>query len=245
MGQTPEHLELSPTLAALRASRGTTRRRRKVVRPGNRVVASLRVSTEEQAACGLGLSAQEAAIRLECDRRGLALVGVFRDEGVSGSVPPDLRPGLSQAITALDAGEADILMVAKIDRVSRKLAHLLVLTEAATRAGWSIVTCSGTFDMTSPSGRLMASLLGAFAELEAEMISERTTAALQVKKAQGAKLGQPSKVPGEVRARLLELRTQGLTWDQVATAMNLAGIPSGSGKPRWHGATAQRLCPAA
>jgi DNA invertase Pin-like site-specific DNA recombinase len=132
-------------------------------------------------------------------------------------------------------------MVAKLDRVSRKLAHLLVLTEAATRAGWSIVTCSGTYDMTTAQGRLMASLLGAFAELEAEMISERTTAALQVKKAQGAKLGQPSKVSQEARCRLRELREQGLTWSQVAEQMRAEKIPSGCGESKWHAASAQRL----
>jgi len=235
----------SPTLAALRAARGTGRRRRSKSSGRAGVIASLRVSTEEQAASGLGLQAQEDAIRQECVRRGLELVAIYRDEGVSGSVPPDLRPGLSQAIAALDRGEGSILMVAKLDRVSRKLAHLLVLTEAATRAGWSVVTCSGTFDMTTAQGRLLASLLGAFAELEAEMISERTTAALQVKKSQGAKLGRPSQVSPEARKRLRELRAQGLTWTQVAQRMNAEKIPSGSGKPKWHPASAQRLCPAA
>jgi DNA invertase Pin-like site-specific DNA recombinase len=152
---------------------------------------------------------------------------------------------LSQGIAALDRGEGSILMVAKLDRVSRKLAHLLVLTEAATRAGWSIVTCSGTYDMTTAQGRLLASLLGAFAELEAEMISERTTAALAVKKAQGAKLGRPSPVSEKTRRRLRELRSRGLTWSQVAEQMNAENIPSGCGEPRWHGTSAQRLCPAA
>jgi DNA invertase Pin-like site-specific DNA recombinase len=245
MTKGPSTEQHSPTLAALKAARGTGRRRRSKTPAGSGVIASLRVSTEEQAASGLGLQAQEAAIREECARRGLDLVAVYRDEGVSGSVPPDLRPGLSQAIAALDRGEASILMVAKLDRVSRKLSHLLVLTEAATRAGWSVVTCSGTFDMTTAQGRLMASLLGAFAELEAEMISERTTAALAVKKAQGAKLGQPSKVSQAARCRLRELRGEGLSWSEIARKMNEAKIPSGCGESKWHAASAQRLCPAA
>jgi DNA invertase Pin-like site-specific DNA recombinase len=205
-------------------------------------VCYLRVSTEEQVASGLGLQAQEAAVREECARRGLELVAVYSDDGVSGTCPPDKREGLAQAITALDAGEAFVLVVAKIDRVSRRLAHLLVPTEAATRAGWGIVTCSGTFDMTTAQGRLLASLLGAFAELEAEMISERTTAALQVKRSMGIKLGRPSKVTEKARARLLELRSQGLSWTEVAQVMNKERIPSGSGKPQWHPYSAQRHC---
>jgi DNA invertase Pin-like site-specific DNA recombinase len=132
-------------------------------------------------------------------------------------------------------------MAARIDRVSRKLAHLLVLTEAASRAGWSVVTVSGTFDMTTAQGRLLASLLGAFAEVEAEMISERTCAALAVKKSQGAKLGQPSNVSPEAREKLSELRADGMSWSEVARKMNEAGIPSGGGTPRWHAASAQRL----
>jgi DNA invertase Pin-like site-specific DNA recombinase len=234
----------SPTLAALRAARGTRRRRSKKTAVG-RVLGYLRCSSEEQRLSGLGLGAQELAIRQECERRGLELVAVFVDAGVSGSVPPDLRPGLSAAISALDAGEADILMVSKVDRLGRSFADLALLTPLAERAGWSIVALNCDFDMTTASGKAMANMMSLFAALERDLISERTVAALQVKKANGVKLGQPSKVTDEARARLGELRAQGLTWSQVAEQMNEAGIPSGGGEPKWHPASAQRLCPAA
>jgi DNA invertase Pin-like site-specific DNA recombinase len=237
---------VSPTLAALAAARGAGRRRVRRLAPAaaDCVIGYVRVSTEEQAASGLGLKAQETAIREECNRRGWRLCAIYSDEGVSGKVSPEDRPGLAKAITALDKGEASRLVVAKVDRISRKLAHLLVLADAATRAQWEIVTVSGTFDMSNAQGRAMASLLGAFAELEAEMISERTTAALAVRKAQGVQLGQPSKVTAEARAELARLRSNGLSWAKVADAMNAAGILSGSGKVAWSGATCRRLCPA-
>jgi DNA invertase Pin-like site-specific DNA recombinase len=207
------------------------------------VVGYVRVSTEEQAASGLGLAAQEAAIQAECDRRGVTLCAVYRDEGVSGSVPPDRRPGLSAAITALDAGEASTLMVAKVDRLGRSFADLALLTPLAERAGWGIVALNSPLDTTTPSGAAMSRMMAVFAALERDLISERTTSALAVRKSQGVVLGKPSQVTQEARARLSELRADGLTWRAIAERMNADGVPSGSGVPAWTAATARRLCP--
>jgi DNA invertase Pin-like site-specific DNA recombinase len=171
------------------------------------------------------------------------LVAVYRDEGVSGTIPPDLRPGLSEAICALDAGEAQILMVSKVDRLGRSFADLALLTPLAERAGWGIVALNCDLDTTTSTGAAMVRLMHVFAALERDLISERTTAALAVKKANGQKLGKPSLVSPATREKLAELRAHGLTWQQVADRMNAAGIASGSGRPRWHAATAQRHCP--
>ena len=201
----------------------------------------LRCSTEEQALSGLDLQAQEAAIREECARRGLTLVAVYADEGVSGTVPPDRRPGLAAAIAALDNGEASILMVAKVDRLGRSFADLALLTPLAERAGWGIVALNSPLDSTTLSGKLMAGLMALFAQLERDLISERTVAALAVKRAAGVQLGKPTSVPLEVRCRLSELRDEGLTWREISERMNAAGVPSGSGVPAWTPASAQRL----
>jgi DNA invertase Pin-like site-specific DNA recombinase len=200
------------------------------------------VSTEEQAASGLGLQAQEAAIRQACASKGLELVGLYRDEGVSGSVSPDLRPGLSAAITALDAGQGTILMVSKVDRLGRSFADLALLTPLAERAGWGITALNSPLDASTPMGAAMAGMMALFAQLERDLIKERTAAALQVKKAAGVQLGRPSQVTTEARQRLAVLRSQGLVWREVAERMNAEGIPSGSGVPAWTPASAQRLC---
>jgi hypothetical protein len=86
-------------------------RRRQVLDP-SRVAAYVRVSTDEQAVSGLGLEAQEAAIRRGAELRGYAVVASFSDLGVSGSVAPEARPGLTAALAAVRAG-AGTLMVAK------------------------------------------------------------------------------------------------------------------------------------
>src|SRR5438105_720162 len=93
------------------------------------VVAALgyvRVSTDEQAATGHGLDAQRTQLALACEQRGWHLVDVVADEGVSGSTTT--RPGLDRVLTLLDAGEADVLVTAKLDRLSRSAAHFHNLT---------------------------------------------------------------------------------------------------------------------
>jgi DNA invertase Pin-like site-specific DNA recombinase len=237
-----EVLESSPTLDAIRAARGAGKRRVRRVASPDCVVAYVRVSTDEQAASGLGLDAQRAAITDECERRGWDLCAVYADEGVSGSAPPDLRPALARAIRVLDAHEAGTLMVAKLDRLGRSLTDLLVLTSAAKRAGWSVVDVGGSFDMSTPQGEAMAQMMGAFAQLERSLIAERTKSALAVRRMQGVQLGRPSQVSAEARARLSELRREGKSWRLVAAAMNTEGWPSGSGRPAWQPATARRLC---
>lgn len=192
-------------------------------------------------ASGLGLDAQRAAIKEECFRRGWELCDMYADEGVSGSTPPDRRPGLADAIRVLDRGEAGTLLVARIDRLGRSLVDLLVLTEAAERAGWSVVTVGGALDMSTAQGRLMAQMMGAFAQLERSLIADRTKAALEVRRSQGVALGRPSSVTDEARAYLSRLRSEGLTWQAIADRMNVEGWPSGSGRPAWHPATARRL----
>jgi DNA invertase Pin-like site-specific DNA recombinase len=235
----------SPTLAALKAARGAGRRRtRRLAAPHhNCVVGYTRVSTEEQAASGLGLKAQEQAIQTECERRRLTLCAIYSDDGVSGTVPPDKRPGLAAAITALDAGEGSTLMVAKVDRLGRSFADLALLTPLAERAGWAIIALNSPLDTSTPSGAAMARMMNVFAALERDLISERTTAALAVKKAMGVKLGKPSKVTPEARKQLAALRKQGYTWQAIADQLNADGIPSGSGVPAWTAAAARRLCP--
>jgi DNA invertase Pin-like site-specific DNA recombinase len=87
--------------------------------PG-KVTAYLRVSTDEQAVSGLGLEAQEEAIRRGAEMRGYNIVATFSDLGVSGSVAPEARQGLAAALGSARAS-AGTLMVAKLDRLSRSI----------------------------------------------------------------------------------------------------------------------------
>ena len=79
-----------------------------------------RVSTAEQSESGLGLAAQRSAIEAECRRRGWQLVQVLSDAGVSGKSTRN-RPALTEALRMVEAGEADAVVVSKLDRLSRSL----------------------------------------------------------------------------------------------------------------------------
>jgi DNA invertase Pin-like site-specific DNA recombinase len=84
-----------------------------------RVIGYVRVSTEEQALSGAGLEAQRRAITAECKRRGWELLETIEDAGYSAK---DLkRPGVQEALRALEAGDAKALVVAKLDRLSRSM----------------------------------------------------------------------------------------------------------------------------
>jgi DNA invertase Pin-like site-specific DNA recombinase len=79
-----------------------------------------RVSTSDQADSGAGLEAQRTAIRLACEQRGWELVGVVEDAGFSAATLA--RPGIAQAFDLVESGGASVLVVAKLDRLSRRCA---------------------------------------------------------------------------------------------------------------------------
>ena len=102
-----------------------------------RVVGYIRVSTEEQALSGAGLDAQRAAIVGEVERRGWQLAGMFEDAGVSGKSMTG-RHGLEAAIETVERHEAQALVVAKLDRLSRSLLDFAALMD---RARTGLVAC--------------------------------------------------------------------------------------------------------
>jgi len=173
------------------------------------VVAYLRVSTEEQADSGAGLAAQEAAIRAECERRELPLLAMHTDAGVSGKFL--VRPALTAALANLDAGRGTVLMVSRLDRLTRSVHDASGLMQRAENSGWGLVALDAPVDTTTPAGRAMAQILSVFAELERRLIGERTKAALAIKRDQGVVLGRPRTLPDKVVKRILKERGAGRT----------------------------------
>jgi len=198
-----------------------------------------RVSTHEQGTSGLGLEAQRRTIQKEAARRGWTLKRVFDDVG-SGK-RRDGRPGLQAALDAVESGEADVLVAAKGDRLSRSLLHFIELIERSARHGWALVTLDAGMDTTTPHGKAMAQVAGVFAELERELIAERTREALAVKKALGVKLGRPVAMPKEVRRRIERMRGRGLGWTDIARRLNTDGVPTAQGGQRWYPSTVRAM----
>jgi DNA invertase Pin-like site-specific DNA recombinase len=207
------------------------------------VVAYCRVSTEEQSVSGLGMAAQEFAIRSECERRGMDLVAIHTDAGLSGKTLT--RPALTAALSELDAGRGSVLMVAKLDRLSRNVHDATGLLQRAEKAGWDLVALDAPVDTTTPQGAAMAQVLAVFAELVRKLIGERTKAALAVKKAQGVRLGRPATLPAEIARRIVDAHLAGGTWSGIARELNEEGVPTAQGGSKWYPATVRYVALAA
>ncbi len=203
------------------------------------VLGYCRVSTEEQAVSGLGLAAQESAIRRECKRRGLPLLAVHTDAGLSAKNLA--RPALKAALDALDAGEGSVLMVAKLDRLTRSVHDATGLMAASERGRWGLVALDAPVDTTTPQGAAMAQVLAVFAELERRLIGERTKAALAVRRSQGARLGRPQTLSDDVVKRIVRSRRNGATWASIAKELNDENVPTAQGGRCWYPATVRHV----
>jgi len=210
-------------------------RPRKSSRTTPGIIGYLRVSTDEQAVSGLGLTAQRQAIEAEAQRRGLPLVAVYEDAGISGKSLA--RPGLTDALADLDARRGTVLIVSKLDRLSRSVHDATGLLLRAERAGWGIVALDANVDTTTPQGAAMTQVLAVFAELERRLIGQRTRDALAVRKAQGVKLGRPRTLDPGVVARIRHAHTGGEGWSKIARDLTAERVPTAQGGARWYPAT--------
>ncbi len=197
---------------------------------GPRVLGYLRVSTEEQATSGAGLDAQRSALLAEAGRRGWQLDFVV-DAGHSAK---DLnRPALTAALARLNARQADVLMVAKLDRLSRSVHDFSGLVKEANRRGWSVVCLDVGVDTSTPNGKFMATVTAGIAELERELIGQRTRDALAAKKAAGVRLGRPQVLPEAVVRRVIDEREAGRSWQAIADGLTADAVPTARGGATW------------
>jgi DNA invertase Pin-like site-specific DNA recombinase len=215
-------------------------KQRRTAAAATKAVGVLRVSTQAQEASGLGLKAQIEAIEAFAVDKGLDLVSSYSDTA-SGKTAPSDRPGMAQALADLAAGQAGVLLAARADRLTRVTSDLYGLMDLSAREGWCIRTADAVVDTCSESGQLMAKVAGLFAEQERKLISARTSAALQAKKAQGHRLGREVSTDPATRGRIRELRLTGTTMQGVAAILNEEGVTTVTGKS-WTWQNIQRVC---
>jgi len=201
-----------------------------------RAISYRRVSTDEQADSGLGLEAQHAAIAKTIDARGWTVTAELVDAGISGSTPPSARPALNQALEMLAAGDADALVVAKLDRATRSVADLCYLLDLADKQHWDFIALDLGIDTSTPMGRAMAQMAGVFSELERKMIGQRTSDALQALKANGHKLGRPIELPQDVRQRIADEHANGLSLRTIARNLTTDDVPTAR-DGKWYAST--------
>ncbi len=157
-----------------------------------RVVGYIRVSTEGQADGGVSLDAQRSKLEAYAFACDLDLVTVEVDAGLSAKTMR--RPGLQRALESLRRGDAEGLLVAKLDRLTRSVRDLGTLVEDYFSDGFSLLSVGDSIDTRSAAGRLLLNVLASVSQWEREATGERTREALAHVKAQGVLLGAEGSV---------------------------------------------------
>ena len=152
-----------------------------------------------------------------CQRRGWDISGRYVDQGVSGA--KDSRPELNRLMADAHSRRFDVIAVWKFDRFARSVSHLLRALETFQALGIEFVSLSEQVDTSTPTGKMVFTVLGAVAELERSLIVERVRAGLRNARAKGKKLGRPRVVVD--RARINALRAQGRGWNRIAAELRI------------------------
>jgi DNA invertase Pin-like site-specific DNA recombinase len=197
-----------------------------------RAIGYTRVSTQEQASDGAGLAAQRATIDDTCDARRWPIPYIVEDV-CSGGTPWQDRPALSLAIAELERHAYDVLVVAKLDRLSRSTLDFATLLERSRNKKWPMIILDFGLDLTTPVGEMVANILAAVSQFERRRIGERTREGLAQKKAQGVKLGRVSTVDPVTTDRIIQWRREGITYQAIANALNTERVPTGQGADKW------------
>src|ERR1700691_5013159 len=154
-----------------------------------------RVSTDEQ-----DTAAQVAALKAAgCER-------IYREKASGGRWN---RPELHRLLDQLR--KADVLVVWKLDRLSRSLRDVLTIMERLTEVKAGFRSLTEAIDTTTPAGRMMMQMVGAFAEFERAMLRERTKAGLDSARRQGRIGGRRPKLTPQQRSKIIQMVSRGKT----------------------------------
>jgi DNA invertase Pin-like site-specific DNA recombinase len=203
-----------------------------------RAIGYVRVSTDEQAQNGHGLDAQRKIIEDECERRGWALLEIVDEgEGKGASGKSFDRVGIQRLMARMDRHEADVLVVAKLDRLSRSLAQGAAVMEAAARKGWSVVGIDMQIDTSTPAGELVANTLLSAARFQRRLIGELTKTGLAAARDKGVRLGRPQSLSADVVRRIVAERNAGRSLPKIAAGLTTDGTPTARGGATWYPST--------
>jgi putative DNA-invertase from lambdoid prophage Rac len=142
-------------------------------------------------------------------------------ETISGKVPSSERPEFSRMVERMEAG--DMLVVSKLDRLGRDMIDVVQTIRKLTAQGVRVkVMALGDVDLTSTAGKAVLGILATVAEMERDLLVERTQAGLARAKAEGKQLGRPSKTSEEAKATIRAKLHAGVTVSQVARDFDIS-----------------------
>jgi DNA invertase Pin-like site-specific DNA recombinase len=214
----------------------------------------VRVSTDKQADRGVSLEAQVEKIRAMATVHDVELLDVIVDAGESAK---DLdRPGMVRILEMVQSRAVGMVIVAKLDRLTRSVKDLAVLLEQFQRRGVSLVSVAESLDTGSASGRLVLNIMVSVSQWEREAIGERTRDAMRHKKSklefvgnapygfrQAADKRHVEPEPGEqaILERIHRLRNGGKSLRKIADQLNRLKIRTRQGSPWRHEYVARLL----
>src|SRR4029450_12569124 len=175
----------------------------------------VRVSTDKQT-----VENQIRELRQIAERRGWEVVEGYHDAGISGAKGRDQRPGLDRMLKDASKRRFDVVMAWAIDRLGRSLIDLLGTIQHLEACGVDVYLDQQSIDTTTPAGKLMFQMTGAFAEFERSMIRQRVKAGLKRAVEQGTKLGRP-RVSPSIEKRIQSHLRQGKGILKVATELGV------------------------
>jgi DNA invertase Pin-like site-specific DNA recombinase len=180
-----------------------------------RVAIYARVSTTNH---GQDVTLQTRELQQFAEARGWHTVGTYIDDGVSGT--KDSRPDLNRLMADAHKRCFDVVAVWRFDRFARSVSHLLRALETFSALGIAFVSLSEQMDTTTPTGKMVFTVLGAVAELERSLIAERVRAGLRNARAKGTRLGRP-RITVDV-GRAVRLRSEGRTVREIADTLGVS-----------------------
>lgn len=214
-----------------------------------RLIGYARVSSEQQLEEGYSLSAQEAKLKAYCDLYGHELVEIISEQGSAKSIRS--RAGLTRALDMIKSGQADGIVVAKLDRLTRSIKDIQTMIDEVfnnSKVNGELHSVEDQLNTSTASGRLVLNVLVSVSQWEREAIAERTSTALKHKrKMAGRKVTGsapfgwqwiengddrrliPHPVEHEIIRTMIALRNEGMTFKALADHLNDRGITSKRG----------------
>lgn len=181
-----------------------------------RIAIYARVSTSDQAR---GLEGQLDQLRAYAAARG-AEAAEFIDE-TSGAARAK-RPAFDRLMEAVHRREVDAVACVRLDRLARSVGHLVAICGDLEARGVALVVLEQAIDTATSAGRFMFHTLAAVAQLERDLIRERTRAGLAAARRRGQRLGRPKAIPKELLTRARRMRSAGRSLRQIASTLGVA-----------------------
>lgn len=207
-----------------------------------RAIGYVRVSTDKQADRGVSLEAQVGKVRAMATVHGAELIDVVVDAGESAKNLE--RPGMESVLSMVRSRTVDIVIVAKLDRLTRSVKDLAVLLELFQRRDVALISVAESLDTGSASGRLVLNIMVSVSQWEREAIGERTRDAMRHKRANLQFIGnapygyrlaadrihvEPDPAEQAILKKILNARRCGKSLRVIAAQLNRCGLRTRSG----------------